>query len=53
MMEWGMGLDGLPSMPACSLSDFFLLMMSMPQNVKKIMASMPIMRAALAMMSPG
>ena len=50
---WGRGAEGLPTIPALSLSTFFSVMMSRPQKVKNTIASMPIIRAALARISPG
>jgi len=48
-----MGAEGFPTIPAFNLSTFFSVTMSSPQKVKNTMASIPIMRAALARMRPG
>ncbi len=49
----GMGIEGLPTVDTWSWSIFFSVMMSRPQKVKNSVASMPLMRAALARIRPG
>jgi hypothetical protein len=49
----GMGSDGLPTVATCRWSTFLTFRTSKPQKVKKRVASMPLMRAALARMRPG
>ena len=48
-----MCMPGLPTVATLILPIRFLMMASRPKNVKKRLASMPSIRAPLAMISPG
>ena len=49
----GMCMPGLPTVATLMASCRFRRMASSPKNVKKTFASMPSMRAPLAIISPG
>ena len=49
----GMCMPGLPTVATLIFAERFLRIASRPKNVKKMSASMPSMRAPLAMIRPG